>query len=117
MIVRLISTHQNWEHHNVTKLMLIDIDDIILSYIDIIQWKEPKENVAHFNIESFYTHEKFRGCGYGRKLFDQAIKLCTSTTCLRVLKGNPVVSLYEHYGFRYDSDDNEYIWMVRKIKN
>lgn len=97
--------------------MLIDIDDIILSYIDIIQWKEPKENVAHFNIESFYTHEKFRGCGYGRKLFDQAIKLCTSTTCLRVLKGNPVVSLYEHYGFRYDSDDNEYIWMVRKIKN
>ena len=60
-------------------------------------------------LEDLIVREKFRGCGYGKLLFNATVEKAKETNCTgmmwQVLDWNkPAIDFYKTYGTRFDSE-------------
>lgn len=97
---------KKWGEQGYQKILLSD--ELIGGY-----WVQ--EFDSYFQLREFQIHPDFQNLGIGTRLLSNLIEQCLSDgkeLRLRVLKLNPVLSLYKRLGFKVVGENEYQYWMV-----
>lgn len=104
--LRIKNSYENFDENDNNQFVL-EIDNEIVGFVNIGKTEDKEfENCAE--IFALYIIGKFKGQGYGKKLFEKAVlelkKLGFNKMLISCLKGNPTNEFYKHMGGIYIKD-------------
>lgn len=104
--LRIKNSYENFDENDNNQFVL-EIDNEIVGFVNIGK-TEDKEYENCGEIFALYIIGKFKGQGYGKKLFERAVlelkKLGFNKMLISCLKGNPTNEFYKHMGGIYIKD-------------
>ena len=104
--LRIKNSYENFDENDNNQFVL-EIDNEIVGFVNIGK-TEDKEFENCGEIFALYIIGKFKGQGYGKKLFERAVlelkKLGFNKMLISCLKENPTNEFYKHMGGIYIKD-------------
>ena len=104
--LRIKNSYENFDENDNNQFVL-EIDNEIVGFVNIGK-TEDKEFENCGEIFALYIIGKFKGQGYGKKLFEKAVlelkKLGFNKMLISCLKGNSTNEFYKHMGGIYIKD-------------
>lgn len=104
--LRIKNSYENFDENDNNQFVL-EIDNEIVGFVNIGK-TEDKEFEKCGEIFALYIIGKFKGQGYGKKLFEKAVlelkKLGFNKMLISCLKENPTNEFYKHMGGIYIKD-------------
>jgi ribosomal protein S18 acetylase RimI-like enzyme len=105
--MKRVENIQKWDNHITKKVTYITDDCEVIGSYDIQYGDE-------IILRGLYIQDKYKGLGFSKRLIEEIIEDINDDIYLEVRKDNFIVDTYKKYGFDFYSEDDIYIWMLKK---